>query len=313
VARVALVLGGGGTVGLSYHVGALRALERVGGLRPADAGLIIGTSAGSVAAAYLRSGWGTEDLWRLTVSPVAAPGARGPNLFTPRFRTPHDLARRTLGSTFVLGRTVVRTPSLVGPPGWLGRLFPGGLFEMTHARERFVADLPRSWPDAPLWLCTVDMSSGRRVVLGRAGAPRPDLHRAVLASCAIPGLYQPVRVDGRTLIDGGARSQTNVDLAAGDDYDLIVAVAPMAFDPSDRPATVVQLVRRGSTRRLAAEAALARRHGAEVLLIRPAPAAVEAQGFNPMRTTGWARVALAAYETTARALDTPRFREALAA
>ena len=66
-ARVALVLGAGGTVGLSYHAGALRALELVGGLVPDAAELIVGTSAGSVVGSYLRSGWGTEDFWQLAM------------------------------------------------------------------------------------------------------------------------------------------------------------------------------------------------------------------------------------------------------
>lgn len=310
------MLGGGGTVGLSYHAGALRALEQVGGLRPHDTGLIVGTSAGSVAAAYLRSGWGTEDLWGLALGThpsVVEAEARNTQMFSPKFRNAPELARRTLGSSFVLGRSVVRSPAPVAPPGWLGRLFPGGLFDMAGARSRFAADLPQAWPERPLWLCTVDVANGRRVVLGQPGAPVADLHRAVLASCAIPGLYQPVRLDGRTLVDGGAKSHTNLDLVAAEGWDLVIAVAPTAFDPSDRPGTLVQLVRRGSTRRLAAEAALARRRGSEVLLVRPAAAAVHAQGYNLMRSTGWARVALAAYDTTARVLETPRFRSALAA
>src|SRR5438045_9591837 len=65
--KVGVVLGGGGMVGLAYHAGVLRALEEVGGFRPADADLIVGTSAGSVVGAYLRSGWTTEDFWQLAM------------------------------------------------------------------------------------------------------------------------------------------------------------------------------------------------------------------------------------------------------
>jgi len=292
----------------------------VAGLRPDDAEIIVGTSAGAVAAGYLRSGWETEEVWRLVVGTHECLAGLGPaeidalraDMFTPRFRNAPDLARRALGSTFVLGRSVVRTPGLAAP-GWLQRLFPGGLFDMTAARRRFSADLPDAWPSRPLWLCAVDVANGRRVVLGRPGAPSTDLRRAVLASCAIPGLYQPVTIAGRALVDGGARSNTNLDLAATGGIDLIVAIAPSTFDPSNRPARVMQLVRRAATRRLAAEAAFARRQGCRVLLVRPSSSDVELHGLNFMRATGWERVARQAYETTARALDTPRFREALAA
>ena len=318
--RVALVLGAGGTVGLSYHAGALRALEQVGGIRPDDAAVIIGTSAGSVVGAYLRSGWGTEDFWQLAMG--SHPSLEGLNreeinamraeMFTPRFRTGPDLARRVLGSSFVIGRSLLRTPAPV-VPGWLRRMFPGGLFDMTEGRRRFADDLPLTWPARPLWLCAVDITSGRRIVLGRPGAPVTDLHRAVMASCAIPGLYQPIRVAGHTLVDGGARSNTNLDLAAQADVDLVIGVAPMTFDPDRAPGPLSQLARRVPSRQLASEAAGVRRRGVEVLLVRPSAAEVRAHGLNLMRSTGWERLAVFAYDATARALETPRFRHALEA
>ena len=46
----ALVLGGGGLVGMGYHAGALKALDERG-LDPGVADVIIGTSAGSLIAA----------------------------------------------------------------------------------------------------------------------------------------------------------------------------------------------------------------------------------------------------------------------
>ena len=64
--RLGLVLGAGGTVGLAWHAGVLRALEHAG-IVPDAADVIIGTSAGSVAAAYMRSGWTTEELWQVAL------------------------------------------------------------------------------------------------------------------------------------------------------------------------------------------------------------------------------------------------------
>ncbi|MFI5041444.1 MAG: patatin-like phospholipase family protein, partial [Acidimicrobiales bacterium] len=162
--RIGLVLGAGGTVGMSYHAGVLKALEEAGGFIPSQADLVIGTSAGSVVGAYLRSGWSTDDFWQLalgTHSSLAGLNAEEidamrAEMFTPRFRTGPELVRRGLGSAFVIARSVWRMPGPIAP-GWSRRVFPAGLFDMTEGKRRFADDLPLAWPTEPLWLCAVDI------------------------------------------------------------------------------------------------------------------------------------------------------------
>jgi NTE family protein len=300
---------------MAYHAGVLRALEQEGGFAPASADLIVGTSAGSVVGAYLRTGWTTQDFWQLAhgTHPRMPAIDDGTNSVMERaFRTPLGLVRRGLGSAFVMGQSVARLP--VGAvPGALRRAFPGGLFDMREGRKRLAEELPAEWPAEPLWLCAVDILSGRRVVLGQEGAPEIDLASAVQASCAIPGIYKPVRAGGRTLVDGGAHSTTNLDLAAKDGCGLIICVAPMAFDTSERlPDPVQRMVRLFPARRLSSEVVAARRAGAEVLMLRPSPADLRVHGLNMMRPAGMELVARAAYESTARALSTDRFKSVLA-
>jgi NTE family protein len=316
--RVGLVLGAGGTVGLAYHSGVLRALEQVGGFAPDQADIVVGTSAGSVIGAYLRCGWSTEDLWGLAMGthPVLSGltpeevEARRAELFTPSFRSVPDFVRRGLGSAFVLARTLSRLPAPPAP-GPLRHLFPGGLFDMTEGHRRFNEDLPLGWPTRPLWLCAVDIVSGRRVVLGRRGAPFASLHEGVMASCAIPGFYRPVQVGNMTLVDGGAHSTSNLDVVAKANCDLIVASVPLAWDTSAAPCGLYQLPRRFAARRLSNEVAEARSRGARVLLFRPGAPEVAMHGLNFMRRQGWEAVATMAYDAAARTLDTPRFRSAL--
>lgn len=308
--KVGLVLGAGGTVGMAYIGGVLRALHQVGGYDASEADLVIGTSAGSVVGAYLRSGWTTADFWAIAMggpAPGRAPMLDGPSdgqvdLFTRAFRTPVDAARRGLGSAYVLSRSVVRVPTPPMPDS-LRRMFPAGMFHMTEGRRRFHAELPTEWPVDPLWLCTVDVTTGRRVVLGRRGAPPGTLQDAVMASCAIPGMYAPVKVGERVLIDGGIHSTSNLDLASRAGCDVIIGVIPMAFDTQPGPDVVSQLVRRLPSRRLAAEVAAARRRGVKVLLFRPTADEVRLHGLNLMRRTGWDTIAQAAYDATARTLD----------
>lgn len=320
--ELGLVLGAGGTVGLAWHAGVLRALEHVAGITPDDAGLIIGTSAGSVAAAYVRTGWSTEELWQVALGTHPSLDGlsaeeldeRSRGILRPAFRDPFELARRLVGSAYVAGRSFVRVPvPWFKVPGALQKAFPGGVFEMAEGRRRFSEELPSDWPERPLWLCTVDIESGRRVVLGKPGrAPLASLQQAVAASCAIPGVYGPVRIGRRTLVDGGLHSTTNLDLAARAGCDLIIGAAPMAYDTGGSlPAPWTQLMRRIPARMLIDEMDLARRRGCEVLLIRPSAGELRIHGMNLMRRGGWDLVAKAAYESACRHLETDRFRGVL--
>jgi NTE family protein len=305
--KLGLVLGAGGTVGMAYHAGVLRALEVESGIVPNRADLIVGTSAGSVIGAYLRTGWTTEDFWAMALDMDGGP--EPPDIFSPRFRTPVDIVRRGLGSAFVLGRSITPWPLQV--PEILRRVFPGGMYSMEEGRRRFAEELPEEWPAAPLWLCTVDIVRGRRVVLGRKGAPAVPLPRAVRASCAIPGIFEPVKVGRMTLVDGGARSTTNLDLAVKAGCDLIIGVAPMAFDTGVPPGSLGQLVRRIPARQLSGEMAAARRQGAEVLLFRPSGHELRLHGLNMMRPEGLHAVAQAAFDATVETLRSDRFRAVL--
>jgi NTE family protein len=72
----------------------------------------------------------------------------------------------------------------------------------------------RDWPDRALLITAVDepRPASFRVFDRAAGVP---LVRAVAASCAVPGVWPPVTIDGRRNMDGGIRSAANADLAAG--------------------------------------------------------------------------------------------------
>jgi NTE family protein len=88
---------------------------------------------------------------------------------------------------------------------------------------------------------------------------------AVGASCAVPGVWPPVTIGDRRLVDGGVRSVANADLAAG--YERVVIVAPVAQGIGHMT----------SPRRQAAALASA---GARVVLLRPDRAAIRAIGPN---------------------------------
>ncbi len=304
-------------VGIAYHAGVIRALEHHSDLRVADVDLVVGTSAGSVAAAYIRSGYSADELWQLALGTHPLMEAlgdtpsqrRAATAFTPSFATPGQFVGRAVGASVSLMRSVARlpTPRL---PEQLHPLLSSGLFTMERAAQRFRADLPESWPTRETAICAVDLGSGRRTVFGPTESP-VSLCNAVVASCSIPGFYVPMRSGGRTYVDGGVHSPTNVDVAARFGCDLIIGIAPMAYDPSAEIPAWMRLARRIGQASLRNEARLARARGAEVLLIRPGSADVQVQGINFMRASGGDEIAQSAYESVSRLLETDRFRLAL--
>lgn len=306
------MLGAGGTVGMAYHAGVLRALEEVGGFRPNDAGLVIGTSAGSMVGAALRSGLSTDDLWRASLNEhddLVLDHHENP--WGALWESPIDVARRILGSAYVLQRSIIRVP-IPHLPAPLRRWFPGGFYSIADAEERLSQFMATTWPTEPLWLVTVDVRTGRRVVLGRRNPPRTDLHTAVKASCAIPGFFQPQRVGRRTLVDGGIHSTTNLDLATKINPTVIIGIVPMAFDPESPPRGADRVMRSFAQSRLVREVTQARGGGARMLLIRPSAEDLRVMGGNMMRSGENEVVTRAAYESAARQLSTDRSRDVLA-
>jgi len=110
----------------------------------------------------------------------------------------------------------------------------------------------------------VNARDGTPAVFDRAsGVPLVD---AVAASCAVPGVWPPVTIGADRYIDGGARSYTNADFAAGCDPVLVV----LPLEPGGRIAAVLD-------RKLAEL-----RASAEVLLVRMDEHGRSAMGNNPL-------------------------------
>jgi NTE family protein len=82
----------------------------------------------------------------------------------------------------------------------------------------------------PYAAVATDLDTGETVVL-RSG----DIARAVRASSAIPGVFEPVRIDGRLLVDGAVSRNLPVGVARGMGADVVIAVDVTAIDPKARP------------------------------------------------------------------------------
>src|SRR5918996_1477249 len=78
-----------------------------------------------------------------------------------------------------------------------------------------------------LYLIATDLDSTERVILGEGEWAEVPISEAVAASGALPGIYEPVEINGREFIDGGILSTTNVDVAIERGAKFVVVINPL--------------------------------------------------------------------------------------
>jgi NTE family protein len=281
--RIGLVLGAGGSVGVAYHGAVIAALERATGWDPRSAEVLVGTSAGSITAAMLRAGVPAGDLVRISEDqPLSEEGAHLAELGRPHRPRPHvtDFLRT---HPVASPRGVVHglTHPCAHPAAALvAALLPAGGIPTDPISEGVNAVFSEGWPSESLWICAVDLRTGKRVVFGQPGAPPAHVGSAVAASSAIPAYFRPVSIGGRTYVDGGIHSMVNLDLVAGSGLDLVIVSSPMSRT-SGRPG-IDSVIRRPLSARLHGEVAALRRSGVHVVAIEPSRRVTVAMGLNPM-------------------------------
>jgi NTE family protein len=286
--RVGLVLGAGGVVGQAFHAGVLAALEHDYGFDPRAVEVIVGTSAGSITGTLLRFGVSAADLAAWTVKaplsgeePLARQLARTPIPDLAPFRLLHAFRRPPQLPGWHMIQRAVQRP-------WQFRPLAAGLALLAPGRHDIEAQLAAlyelenaDWPERDLWICTVRRRDGRRVVLGRPGAPHAPVHLAVAASCAVPGYFKPVEIDHRSYVDGGAHSPTNAAILAGSGLDLVIVVSPMSGPPGPRP-DLYAASRRHAKRLLRREIRALHAAGVRTLIFEPGPAEQRVMGNDLM-------------------------------
>ncbi len=230
---VGLVLSAGGPAAEAWHAGAVGALQQVAGWDARTADLIVGTSAGSITGLGLRAGIPPSDLYaRRLGEPVSDEG----QAIIDRVVTPYREDRSERAWTEQRPQSPALTARSLWPP-WKARplhaavgLLPRGT-RTTEALEQRMAELhPEPWPEARFWVPAVRLSDGVRVVFGRDDLDATAAE-AVRASCAVPALFEPVKVHGRHYTDGGLHSYTNADLMGPPAFDLVVVSSPMSGAP----------------------------------------------------------------------------------
>ncbi|HEX7892049.1 MAG TPA: patatin-like phospholipase family protein [Ramlibacter sp.] len=241
--RIALALAGGGPLAASYEIGALCALDE------ALDGLDL-----TGAQHYVGVSAGGF---------IAAALANG-------------MRPRELCAAFIGNR---------GADAWPAGPFSG---EAIHRRLAEAFSRPGRSNDfralrARLSVVATDLDTGRAVAFGTPGRDAVPISRAVQASCALPGLFPPVRIDGRTFVDGALAKTMHASVALEQGVDLMLCINPLVpFATRDLasgglPAVLGQGLRTVIHSRLA----LAMKHYAsaypntDIVLLEPDPADAE--------------------------------------
>ncbi|HEX5057290.1 MAG TPA: patatin-like phospholipase family protein [Gammaproteobacteria bacterium] len=206
--RIGLVLGGGGARGAA-HIGVLKVLEE--NRIPVDA--VAGTSVGAIIGGMYASGMPVSEIEREILAidwkEVFTDDTARPDLSFRRKEDDYDFLIK-----FDVGIT---RNGLATPKGLIqGQKIMAFLRRVTLPvyNIRDFDHLP-----TPFRALATDLVTGRPVALGSG-----DLAGAMRASMAVPGIFEPVKLDGHLLVDGGLNGNLPIQVMRDMDVDIIIAV-----------------------------------------------------------------------------------------
>jgi NTE family protein len=295
-----LVLGGGGILGEAWMTALLAGLAEASGFDSRNCEGFVGTSAGAIVATALSAG--IEPGSRLGGLPEQPPAG------VAEVAGDGGLSARAFDLALMAGRAAAAPLAVLGLRATEGggALLRKAALNRVPAGQRSLGGLGSElepagarW-DGRLAIAAVDLDSGRRVMFGTRDAPEASIGAAVEASCAIPGVFRPVVVAGRSYVDGGAWSPTNMDRAPARRGTTVLCLNPTG---SVRASLVSPLGAVGLLSRSIAgvEALALERKGARVTTVSPDDASLAAIGTNLMNPRRRSRV-IAAGLSQGRAL-----------
>ena len=192
-----LALGGGGVRGFC-HIGVLKVLEQ----EEITIDLIAGTSAGALIGGAYASGASPQEISRMVDAYVQSSEFRSSTL-------------REMGLSMC--RDSVRQKYFLLSGFFKPSILPLKDFEaLIHY---FIPDIDIRETKIPFYAVATDLITGKRIAISEG-----SLRQAVLASCAVPGAVDPIRLGDWLLADGGITSLVPVLAAREAGADVVIAV-----------------------------------------------------------------------------------------
>ena len=206
--RIGIALGGGGARGIA-HISVLRAIEA----QHVPIDCIAGTSMGSLVGGLYASGMSVDELEKLVVS------TDWPRMFNDALERPERSFRRKQDDRdrLVTVGVGLRDGRLRVSPGLLQGERILALLERSTLPVSAIDDFNQL--PVPFRAVATDLNTGQAVVLDHG-----SLAMAMRASMSLPGIFQPVELDGRVLLDGGMANQVPIDVVRAMGADIVIAV-----------------------------------------------------------------------------------------
>lgn len=265
----ALVLAGGGVLGIAWETGFLAGLESQG-VVVTNADYILGTSAGAVVAVQ-STATSMKKLYRDQVDGTGAYEPPITDVDVPKMleewrdiveNTPDAVECRKIVGSWALEKDRVPEPE-----------------RLAIIKSRLPS---HEWPEKLIGITVIQADTGEFKVWNKfSGVSLVD---AVAASCSVPRVWPAVTIDGTRYYDGGLRSNTNTDMAEGYAKVLVLKVSDLPDQPDVRDIS----------------------DASEVYTITLDEASARVRGENPMNPDLRSTVAKAGYAQGVRMADDVR-------
>ncbi len=238
-----VALAGGGPLGAIYEIGALAALdEALVGFDFLGCDIYVGVSSGAFISAGLANRMSPRYMHRSFIESEDSDDPFEPGiLLRPALG---EFVRRLAALPTLVGSAAHAyfdrpfTHSLIESLQRLGGALPSGVLDNqgigAYLAERFNAagrtndfrKLKRK-----LFIIATDLDTCTAVPFGAPGWDHVPISRAIQASSALPGLYPPVEIDGRSYVDGALVKTLHASVALREGVKLLICVNPLVpFD-----------------------------------------------------------------------------------
>lgn len=203
--RLGLVLGGGAARGMA-HIGVLQALEAYQ-LRPH---YIVGASAGALVGGLYAAGL-----------------------------SPAQLTALAYGLKW---RDVSSPPLMASWSALVNFTVPLGILDLDRLsdwiRKVVGSDIAFDQLQIPFAAIATDIATSESIMLNDG-----PIAPAIRASCSVPGIFTPVRRQGRLLVDGGASNNLPISAVQqmGADYVIAVDLLPSVTSPVAEPQNILEM------------------------------------------------------------------------
>lgn len=212
--KIGLVLGGGGAKGAA-EVGALKVIEEMG--IPID--YIAGTSIGSIVGGLYAAGFRSDELDSLFCQQEWL------SLLTGRREDlSGEIIKTVKGVTYIFGFPVIDRSN-----NSFGMLHGNKVEQMLDSMLATKNQVEFDTLPIPFRCVAAELRTASEVVLSEGILPH-----AMRASMAIPGLFKPVEIGGRKLIDGGMMNNLPVDVVRDMGADIVIAIDLQQAEPNKR-------------------------------------------------------------------------------